>query len=132
MSRPVSRMQAAGLGLAAALLLAVAWLADPPAGPVVALAGGVLGWLLARLAPRAAAVTPLATAAVDSRAVDEEERKRQLSALRHDVRGILSPTMLVADRLLSHEDPVVRRAGEVVTRTVERAAARLADKSPGD
>jgi hypothetical protein len=74
----------------------------------------------------------LATAAVDSRAVDEEERKRQLSALRHDVRGILSPTMLVADRLLSHEDPVVRRAGEVVTRTVERAAARLADKSPGD
>jgi hypothetical protein len=40
--------------------------------------------------------------------------------------------MLVADRLLSHEDPVVRRAGEVVTRTVERAAARLADKSPGD
>lgn len=132
MSRPVSRMQAAGLGLAAALLLAVAWLADPPAGPVVALAGGVLGWLLARLAPRAAAVAPLVPAAVDSRAADEEERKRQLSALRHDVRGILSPTMLVADRLLSHEDPVVRRAGEVVTRTVERAAARLADKSPGD
>jgi len=47
------------------------------------------------------------------------------SQLRHDLRGILSPALLVADGLTSHEDPKVRRAGEVIVRTVERAAARL-------
>jgi hypothetical protein len=45
--------------------------------------------------------------------------------LRHDLRGLLSPAMMVADRLIEHEDPAVRRAGEVVLRTVERITERL-------
>ena len=55
------------------------------------------------------------------------ELRVHLSSLRHDIRGILSPALLVADRLLAHEEPAVRRAGEVITRTVERASTRLAE-----
>ena len=126
--KPVTRLQAAGFGLLAALLLAVAWLTDKPAGPVMALAGGVVGWLLCRMS---ASVTPMPTAEPTPPAAQErEEWAKQFSALRHDLRGILSPAMLIADRLQSHEDPAVQRAGEVVNRTVERAAARLAEKPP--
>ena len=55
------------------------------------------------------------------------EMRAHLSGLRHDIRGILSPALLVADRLLSHEEAHVRRAGEVMVRTVERAVSRLAE-----
>lgn len=47
------------------------------------------------------------------------------SALRHDLRGILAPALLVADRLLAHADPKVVRAGETVVKSVQRAEARL-------
>jgi hypothetical protein len=47
------------------------------------------------------------------------------SSLRHDLRGILAPALLVADRLLAHADPVVVRVGETVVKTVRRAEARL-------
>src|SRR5262249_5909951 len=39
----------------------------------------------------------------------------------HDLRGILSPAMLTAERLQMSADPSVKRAGDVVLRTVERA-----------
>ncbi len=48
------------------------------------------------------------------------------SSLRHDVRGMLSPAMLVSDRLLAHSDPKVVRAGETVVRAITRATERLA------
>ena len=35
----------------------------------------------------------------------------QTATLRHDIRGILSPALLTADRLLNHADPAVKRAG---------------------
>ena len=57
--------------------------------------------------------------------------RTHLSGLRHDLRGILSPALLVADRLVSHDEAAVRRAGEVMVRTVDRAAARLADANLG-
>ena len=47
------------------------------------------------------------------------------SSLRHDLRGILAPALLVADRLLAHDDPKIARAGEVVVKSVRRAEARL-------
>jgi hypothetical protein len=47
------------------------------------------------------------------------------SSLRHDLRGILAPALLVADRLLAHADPKVVRAGETVVKSVRRAEARL-------
>lgn len=47
------------------------------------------------------------------------------SALRHDLRGILAPALLVADRLLAHDDPKVVKAGDIVVKSVRRAEARL-------
>ena len=39
----------------------------------------------------------------------------------HDLRGILSPALLTAERLQGSDDPVVRRSGDALVRTVERA-----------
>lgn len=47
------------------------------------------------------------------------------ATLRHDLRGMLAPALLVADRLLAHADPKVVRAGEVVVKSVRRAEERL-------
>ncbi|MEJ1977434.1 MAG: hypothetical protein WDN49_16385 [Acetobacteraceae bacterium] len=47
--------------------------------------------------------------------------------LRHDLRGVLSPALLTADRLLNNTDPVVKRAGEMMVVAVERATALLAE-----
>ncbi len=55
------------------------------------------------------------------------EMQAQLSILRHDLHGILSPALLSADRLTSNADPAIRKTGEIVIRTVERATARLAE-----
>lgn len=38
----------------------------------------------------------------------------------HDVRGILTPALLQADRLQRQTDPVVRRAGETILQAVDR------------
>ena len=53
------------------------------------------------------------------------ELESQNSALRHDVRGILSPALLTADRLAAHADPKVAKAADAMIRAVERAAERL-------
>ncbi|NPD66453.1 hypothetical protein HN018_09945 [Lichenicola cladoniae] len=45
--------------------------------------------------------------------------------MRHDLRGILSPAMLTADRLALSQDPVSRRTGEAMISTIERADERL-------
>jgi|GEM_PF-2326818 len=55
------------------------------------------------------------------------ELRANLASLRHDLRGILSPALLIADRLITNTDPSIKRAGEVMIRTVERASERLAD-----
>ncbi len=44
-----------------------------------------------------------------------------MSRTSHDLRGILSPALLAAERLQLHEDPKVSRAGETLVRAVERA-----------
>ncbi len=53
------------------------------------------------------------------------------ATLRHDLRGALSPALLMADRLTTNPDPAVRRAGEVVVRSIDRATALVARKDPG-
>jgi hypothetical protein len=121
--------RAAVLAVAACIVLVSAWLAYPPVGPFIALSGGMLGWLLARAWP--AATAPAATPLPAPAFVEPEDTSVTIRALRHDLRGILSPAMLIADRLQSHADPAVQRAGAVVMRTVERAAARLAETKEG-
>lgn len=53
------------------------------------------------------------------------DREQALSRLRHDLRGILSPALLLADRLSMSEDPLARRTAEAMILTVERAAHAL-------
>ena len=45
--------------------------------------------------------------------------------IRHDMRGALSPALLLADRLLNHADPAVKRTGDIVVRSIERAASLI-------
>ena len=47
------------------------------------------------------------------------------AALRHDLRGVLSPALMVSDRLVNHQDPAVQRAGQTVVRSIERATALI-------
>lgn len=54
------------------------------------------------------------------------ELEADASSLRHDLRGALSPALLTAERLLAHQDPGVRRAGEILVQSVERATDLLA------
>jgi signal transduction histidine kinase len=43
----------------------------------------------------------------------------------HDLRGILSPALLSAERLQSHEDATIRRTGDILVRSIERATELL-------
>lgn len=54
-----------------------------------------------------------------------EELERILSRLRHDVRGALSPALLMADSLRNHADPHVQHAGEMIGRAIDRIASML-------
>ena len=47
------------------------------------------------------------------------------AALRHNLRGALSPALMMADRLSAHEDPAVQRAGTIVVRSIDRATALI-------
>jgi len=42
--------------------------------------------------------------------------------LGHDLRGALSPALLMGERLQSHADPAVRRAADSVVRAIDRAS----------
>ena len=52
------------------------------------------------------------------------------SQLRHDLRGILSPALLTADRLSNSQDPIAKRAADTMIATIERAEVRLRDEQP--
>ena len=60
------------------------------------------------------------------------ELEAATSALRHDIRGMLAPALLVVDRLLAHSDPKVAKAGETVLKAIKRVEERLiATRPPG-
>ncbi|GBQ84679.1 hypothetical protein AA13595_1477 [Gluconacetobacter johannae DSM 13595] len=54
----------------------------------------------------------------------------QTARVLHDVRGLLSPAVLQADKLTTHPDPQVRDAAECILNAVEQAVQRLKDLSP--
>ena len=62
---------------------------------------------------------------VDPRLQRLVDLEREMSLLRHELRGALSPALMVSDRLLRSEDPLIRRAGDAVVRSVERATALI-------
>ena len=57
--------------------------------------------------------------------------ERATSMLRHDVRNMLSPALLVADRLIAHSDPAVSRAGQTVLKSIKRVEDRLQETKDG-
>jgi len=58
------------------------------------------------------------------------ELEATMSVLRHDLRGMLAPALLVVDLLLAHSDPKVVKAGETVMKAIRRAEERLAATRP--
>ena len=56
------------------------------------------------------------------------EQQREIARLRHDLRGILSPALLLADRLTMSQDPNAIRTAEAIIQTIERAEAALAKR----
>ena len=78
-------------------------------------------------------LAPLGSASPGALGRDGAQQRAQLialeattSSLRHDIRGLLSPALLVSDRLIAHSDPKVVRAGETIVRAITRATERLA------
>ena len=49
--------------------------------------------------------------------------------LSHDLRGALSPALLMAERLEGHADPKVKQAGETIAASMDRAAALAREAS---
>jgi len=92
---------------------------------IAAVCAGLLLYGVGRLLP-ATEAEPLALPAADL-----ESRIRLLEEssahLRHDLRGVLSPALMMADRLLKNEDPAIRRAGQAVVRSVERATTLIVE-----
>ena len=108
---------AAALAAAAAGLVLHATLLARVARPVAALEARV----------NAAEAAGAGAAASAARAADVEARA---ATLRHDLRGVLSPALMVTDRLLSNADPAVQRAGQAIVRSVDRATAIIQASKP--
>jgi len=121
------RRRAPFLLIGAIVMVAAAWAVAPMAGPPIAVLAGLYGWLAGWF------MRPSAPVAKETPPAPEPipEDDNSISILRHDLRGILSPALLVTDRLLTHDDPAVQRAGEVVARTVQRVTDRL-EETRGD
>ena len=125
----------AACGLSLALLglglpyIACAALAAVCAGLMLYAAGR---WQTVRVT---ATVPPVAPPPVSEPALDVatariEVLEHELSALRHELRGALSPALMVSDRLLRSEDPLIRRAGDAVVRSVQRATTLIGQDRP--
>ncbi len=54
----------------------------------------------------------------------DESTLRKLS---HDLRGILSPAMMVAERLQNSADPATSRAGTIILESLDRAVAVIGE-----
>ncbi len=115
----------AGLVLLASLAVmsgGVPQLVRVMAPAIVALAAGLaLG--------RGDAAELAARRGTEARAEAAEEANARLvkaaGEMRHDLRGILSPALLTADRLTTSQDLMARRAGETMVATIDRAEQRL-------
>ena len=122
---------AAGLRASALLPRPAAWAAFAAVAiSVGAAATALLDWLVLDEQRRVAAeLAGLRSQAglVQVLQLDLAGRTEQQRKLRHDIRGALSPVLLVADRLVNHADPAVKRSGDIMVRTVERATSLLAE-----
>ncbi len=102
-------------------------------GAVLALMGAGAPFLVAALGASACAGLVLyglmpASAAPghDAAQARIDAAEARASSLRHDLRGALSPALILSDRLVASPDPAVRKAGEAVVRSIEQASALIA------
>lgn len=127
-------LAAAGAVGAVGLTLALVGLGVPylvATAAVALLAGAAAFATLHALVERPlATLGPEAPGALAPQLTHQRARLAELEAMtasvRHDLRGLLSPAMLVSDRLLSHSDPKVVRSGQMIVRSITRASERLA------
>ena len=117
----------AGLAAFAACGLTLALLGlGLPYAAGAAISGLCAGLLVYALGRWTEARTPPQPIPVDTPAATRlAELEREMSALRHELRGALSPALMVSDRLLRNDDPLIRRAGDAVVRSIERATALI-------
>ena len=54
-----------------------------------------------------------------------EQLEKLISHLRHDLRGLVTPALLVAERLELNGDPTIQRSGMMITGVVERIITTL-------
>jgi signal transduction histidine kinase len=54
-----------------------------------------------------------------------EQLEKLVAALRHDLRGVVTPAALIADRLRNSSDPSIQRSATRITDVVERILSRL-------
>ena len=131
----LAALAAVGIFAAMGATLALIGLGTPflLASLVTALVAGLIAWavLRATLVHPLSSLGPGTPASLAPTLLQDRERlatlEQQTASLRHDVRGLLSPAMLMTDRLVSHPDPKIVRAGETIIRAITRAADRLAE-----
>lgn len=83
---------------------------------LVGLAGACVAVFFAR---QPAPATPLPEAPPAPTAEESDPR------LRHDIRGIISPAMLVAEQLLLSPDPATQKAAGAINDSLDRLTVRL-------
>lgn len=96
------------------------------AGLVAGVAAGIVAGAVVFLLGREQARPPVVA---DTRLQDAVAANSQL---RHDLRGALSPALLVSDRLIGHADAGVAKAGNTVVRAVQRATELLETNKQDD
>ena len=130
----LAALAAAGTFGAVGVTLALVGLGVPylvaTAGAALLTGAAAFAVLHAAIARPLASLGPEAPAALSQSLLQQRARLAALeamtSSLRHDLRGQLSPAMLVSDRLLTHSDPKVVKAGETIVRSIARVSERLA------
>lgn len=107
-------------------------------GAVLALMGAGIPFLAAALGASACAglalygLVPASPGGPGLAAQDRiDEIEAQASNLRHELRGALSPALILSDRLVASTDPAIRKAGEAVIRSIEQASALIAASKVG-
>jgi hypothetical protein len=94
--------------------------------------GALVMWAIARrgAAVKMVTATPPVDPGLTGAAADLAALRKTWQTRRHDVRGALSPGLLTADRLTGHADEQVRRAGEIIVQSLQRAIDAMADPAP--
>ncbi|QNT78778.1 hypothetical protein [Entomobacter blattae] len=54
-----------------------------------------------------------------------ESQNTLLSSIRHDVKGLLTPALLMADKLALSKDPDIQKSAQIIITSIEKVTKRL-------